>query len=269
MDNLLDSCPTLDYASDFQLLLNQRLTLPLDAELHWADLSLNTNPASSLPGLSYSLLTLVDNIQPLRYGLASKAQNREGLIIFDRCLLEKSAPAMVNETRWRLGIDKMPDFAHYLANAHLSMCGNLCTATVNAVLPKPTMHWQVIQPAMITMCHAIRLINDMATYPKDKAEGKPNPVHLLAYEINANEQESENEIRKKVDNYEHQLLSLISPYLASDHKGPLYILSYYIYHVLIMTRAMYSKGDFIEVGTSIYNSSWHNIGKGKENEPEG
>jgi Terpene synthase family 2, C-terminal metal binding len=245
VDDLLDTCPNFDYARDFQLLLNRRLELSINDDMYWSDLNLIMDPATRLPNLSYSLLSLVENIQPLRHSLMAKAQDTNGIAIFDRYLADQIIPTMLSETRWRLRLEPTPNFNQYMERAHISICAGLGVSTVNAVLAHPYENWMDIEPATYIVCNATRLINDIATWPKDKIEGKPNALGLLANEHG--EQEAKRRIEAIVDAYLVAAECLCRPHLeVANAEEPLYILNYYIYHVLVMTRAMYSRGDFIE-----------------------
>lgn len=244
MDYMLDTIPSFDYAQDFQSLLNRRVELPVAGVLTWNDLALAHDPTISLPGLSYSILTLVEALQPLRQSLANRMPDAEGLIIFDRCLTQNSAPAMIQETSWRLRLEPMPEFNEYIANAQRSMCGNLCTAVVNAALPDAENNWNKVNRVMQTMCHAIRLINDDATWPREQEEGKPNGlgINIALY----GEAEGRQATRQIINDYSAEVELRCRPYIqTSSTEHPLYILNYYIYHVLVMTEAMYARGDFV------------------------
>ncbi len=254
LDDLLDACDGFDYAHDFQLLLNRRMGLKLDGELKWDDLPLAHNPHMQLPGLEYSMLTLVENLQPLRYQLASKAQDADGLLIFDRYLTEQIVPAMLTETSWRLRLIPLPTAEQYIEVAYVSICGGLCVSTVNAVLPQPAWNWRAVEFATERMRYATRLINDLATREKDEKEGKPNAVNLRVEKCGSVER-AEKEVRGMVNGYNLDLERLCKPFLAlTNHADPLYILFHYVYYCLALTEAMYEMGDFLEPETALRSS---------------
>jgi len=245
LDELLDTCEDFGYVQDFMLLLNTYLACPVDEEFLWQKLNLTYDPAIPVPNLSYSLLQLAEAIHSLRRRLASEAQDSAGLMMFDRYLIEWIMPAMINEAKWRLGISAPPSFAQYLETATTSICGGLCVATLNAVLPHPLANWQATTQATSTMCRAVRLINDVATRPKDELEGKHNAVNLLALESD-NLIEAESKVRLMIDRAAEQLTAMCEPFVAiKSLDDPLYVLNYYIFYSWVITEAMYSKGDFI------------------------
>lgn len=244
IDNLLDSCPSFDFAADLKLLVSSRLSKPLDAPLEWTTLPLNTDPTTPLPDLPYSLLMLVDNLQQLRRSLARRASDLAGLAIFDQVLNEQVLEAMLWETKWRLALAPPPTYEEYIAQGYLSICGNLCASTVNALLPNAVNNWQATYPGMEAMCYACRLINDGFTWKKEQAEGKPNALGLLAATYST--QEAELRLGAMVEDYHQRVNNLVAPYLKLDKQHPEHVLSYYIWSVVAVTRAMYSRFDFAD-----------------------
>ena len=252
LDEILDTCSQLSVAFDLEKLLRQSLTLSPGTELRWANLPLLTNPCEALPDLGYSLLMLVDAIQPLRKLISTQAITPDGPIIFEHNLIDMVVPAMLMETRWRLAAKVKPDFSTYMTTAHVSICTGLTTSIVNAVLLQPNQNWAIVKNIAQILGYAVRLINDVQTRGKDEREGKPNAAALLAEEMGSITK-AEQHIYVLIEDYVTQLEQQCYPFLNhANIDDPLYILSYYMYNCLTISRQMYASADFVLPAAAAY-----------------
>ncbi|WP_437677170.1 terpene synthase family protein [Sorangium sp. So ce131] len=245
MDNVLDTCPSMDYVNDLSSLLGRRLVLPLDAELRWLDLDLARDPTENALGLGYSNLDLAAGIQPLRRWLREASRDAAGCQIFDQCLTE-TVPAMCTDARWRIDRYVPADLAEYLRVASVTMCGSLCMSALNAMLPDAERSWRLVAPVAETMSRALRLMNDVATADKDAREGKPNPLSITT-DSGASDH-ARAQVREMIDQFSREVEQFCRPNL--DHRSaddPIAILSFCMLHQLAVTDMMYTGGDFVEL----------------------
>jgi len=237
LDEVLDTCLDLLTADDLRLLLRAELV-----GTPWSSLSLNRDPHAPLPGLSYALADLVATLRPLRELLQAQGATSVGLAMFDHYLLEMILPAMRREAEWRLGSLPPPAFSSYLDTAWISISGGLCASVVNALSPQPASDWAACEEAVITMLHATRLINDLATRGRDEGEGTPNAIRLLV-PIVGSIPLAEAAVRGLIAGYADALWQQCGP-LAAWPSTPLDLLRYYTYYCWVITEAMYAGGDF-------------------------
>lgn len=246
LDAVMDTIPTLDYASDLRLLIEQRVALAVGTKrFGWRDLGLAHDPDTPYPGLEFSAWTLIDTLQVLRHRIFEEAVDEAGLRLFDRYLLSCILPSMEVEAKWRLAELPYPDYEDYLSVAWISISGGLCAATVAAVLPNPAALLGATGEVTRLMLHATRLRNDLATVRKEQQEGTPNAVLLLERELGSREA-AEQRVREQIDGYAAKLYQMCEPQLHSDDSAdPLYIMYHYIWMCWAITMAMYAPGDFV------------------------
>lgn len=235
LDAMMDTCPSMDYATDLTMLMDRRLTTPLTRPLNLAGLNLARDPYLPLPSLDYSMIDLIVTIQSLRQVLAQQMPNPAGLAIFDQCLTQV-IHAMTKESAWRLN-RIMPSPAQYLEVGGITTCAALCASLVNSFLPNPEASWQQIASVLAITVYASRLNNDLATAARDEDEGKPNPIPLLIPEAGSIS-EAEIELNSRLDTCLSELEHTCGPQLT-DPTQPSYPLWFYLLYCPIVTHTWY------------------------------
>ncbi|AUX39129.1 uncharacterized protein SOCE26_005110 [Sorangium cellulosum] len=247
MDALLDTCPSIDYADDLSSLLRRRLELPSDVQLTWLDMDLARDPTQDAPGLDYSIMDIVDGIQPLRRSLEEASPDAVGLRTFDRCLIDGVVPAMCTEARWRIEQSAPTDVSEYLRTASVTICVTLCMSALNAMLPGAGERWRVIEPVTAPLSGALRLMNDVATYEKDVLERKPNPVSIMMSN-GVPPGRARADLRRMIDEFAREVEHLCQQNIGSrSADDPTSSLSICMLHQLAAADMMYSIGDFVEL----------------------
>lgn len=96
--------------------------------------------------------------------------------------LELAGAAMVRERAWAAGRAPWPEYADYLANGLLTILYPTWWAAALAIrgpIPAEAAHWASIEPATHLGAACMRLANDIRTFEREKAEGKPNSISIL------------------------------------------------------------------------------------------
>ncbi|MBB6348838.1 terpene synthase family protein [Nonomuraea muscovyensis] len=96
--------------------------------------------------------------------------------------LELAGAAMARERAWAAGAQEWPSYADYLDCGLLTILYPTWWAAALAVRgPEPADpgHWAVIEPATHLGASCMRLANDLRTFEREKAEGKPNSIGIL------------------------------------------------------------------------------------------
>ncbi len=240
MDSVLDTCPAISYAIDFGVLLRAATSSDFHSKAELTRLPLHHDPQHPLPGLDFSLITLVETLQPLRRQLQKLAVSAAGPAGFDR-ELEAALQAMTSEARWRLE-RVTPGFGEYMAVATVSICGGLCLWSLLATLPQPeALRLAVASQAALSDIGA-RLANDLATRSRDQAEGAANALVTLTPPF-VSRRRAEQRVRQLIDVAAARTRALTLP-LDPEPVTPLAILNYYIHYSLVVARAMYRGMDF-------------------------
>jgi hypothetical protein len=96
--------------------------------------------------------------------------------------LELAGAAMARERAWAAGTEPWPSYDDYVANGLLTILYPTWWAAALAVrgpVPADAAHWAVIEPATHLGAACMRLANDIRTFEREKAEGKPNSISIL------------------------------------------------------------------------------------------
>ncbi|MEV6153595.1 terpene synthase family protein [Nonomuraea sp. NPDC052129] len=96
--------------------------------------------------------------------------------------LELAGAAMLRERAWAAGRAPWPEYADYLANGLLTILYPTWWAAALAIrgpVPAEAAHWASIEPATHLGAACMRLANDIRTFEREKAEGKPNSISIL------------------------------------------------------------------------------------------
>lgn len=96
--------------------------------------------------------------------------------------LALAGAAMARERAWAAGTDPWPPYDDYVANGLLTILYPTWWAAALAVCgpaPADAAHWAVIEPATHLGAACMRLANDIRTFEREKAEGKPNSISIL------------------------------------------------------------------------------------------
>lgn len=99
--------------------------------------------------------------------------------------VELVGEAMGRERAWAEARDPWPSYADYLANGVHSITYPVWWVAALAVCgPEPAReaHWASIEPATHLGAACMRLANDIRTFEREKAEGKPNSISILQRE---------------------------------------------------------------------------------------
>lgn len=96
--------------------------------------------------------------------------------------LELAGAAMARERAWAAGREPWPSYEDYLANGKLSFLYPTWWAAALVICgpgPADAGHWTSIEAATHLGSSCLRLANDIRTFEREKAEGKPNSVSIL------------------------------------------------------------------------------------------
>ncbi|MGV9304087.1 terpene synthase family protein [Nonomuraea sp. NPDC003727] len=96
--------------------------------------------------------------------------------------LQLAGEAMNRERAWAARRQPWPSYDAYLANGMLTILyHSWWSAALIVCGPEPAeaAHWTAIEPATDLGASCLRLANDIRTFQREKAEGKPNAVSIL------------------------------------------------------------------------------------------
>ncbi|MFE3453126.1 terpene synthase family protein [Nonomuraea sp. NPDC059194] len=95
--------------------------------------------------------------------------------------LELAGTAMARERAWSAG-RPWPSYEEYLANGLLTILYPTWWAAALATcgpVPADAAHWTSVEAATHLGASCVRLANDIRTFEREKAEGKPNSISIL------------------------------------------------------------------------------------------
>lgn len=98
--------------------------------------------------------------------------------------LELAGAAMVRERAWAAGRAPWPEYGDYLANGLLTILYPTWWAAalvIRGPVPAEAVRWASIEPATHLGAACMRLANDIRTFEREKAEGKPNSISILEH----------------------------------------------------------------------------------------
>jgi hypothetical protein len=99
--------------------------------------------------------------------------------------LELAGLAMRRERAWATGAEPWPSYDGYLAGGlHSILYPTWWSAALGVCGPDPAdaAHWAAIEPSTHLGASCMRLANDIRTFEREKAEGKPNSIEILRRE---------------------------------------------------------------------------------------
>ncbi|WP_214319775.1 terpene synthase family protein [Nonomuraea sediminis] len=96
--------------------------------------------------------------------------------------LALAGEAMARERAWASGADPWPSYDDYVANGMLTILYHTWWAAALAILgplPAGAGHWAAIEEATHLGATCLRLANDIRSFERERAEGKPNSIAIL------------------------------------------------------------------------------------------
>lgn len=96
--------------------------------------------------------------------------------------LEIAGAAMGRERGWTSGVEAWPSYSGYLANGMITILYHTWWTAALGVcgpLPARAAHWTAIEHATDLGGSCLRLANDIRSFERERAEGKPNSISIL------------------------------------------------------------------------------------------
>ncbi|NUW37814.1 hypothetical protein HTZ77_41415 [Nonomuraea sp. SMC257] len=93
--------------------------------------------------------------------------------------LRLAGAAMARERAWSSGTEPWPAYDDYLANGRITILYPTWWAAAVALCGPRPVPWGTVERATLLGASCVRLANDIRTFEREKAEGKPNSIAIL------------------------------------------------------------------------------------------
>lgn len=239
IDSVLDSCTDIETAYDLHTVAVFAATHPhialSDAVL--AGLPLHTDIAIIIPDATCSILSLGHSAQQLVLNAANAyPDNADNLALFNQ-EFDKEVWAEVTESEWRLGGWQGRNLAEYVAVGGASIAALVTTAAILFALPEMATAWEQLRPAIWQVAVVCRLVNDVATVERDRAEGRANALFVADVDEGLAHTKVSGMIAAALQRLSVELMALPASPLTEQ-------LGFALTRMVDLTLMMYHAGDF-------------------------
>ncbi|NUW46544.1 terpene synthase family protein [Nonomuraea rhodomycinica] len=93
--------------------------------------------------------------------------------------LRLAGAAMARERAWTSGDEPWPSYDDYLANGRITILYPTWWAAALVLCGPRPVRWESVERATLLGASCVRLANDIRTFEREKAEGKPNSIGIL------------------------------------------------------------------------------------------
>ncbi|GAA2317149.1 hypothetical protein GCM10010149_81640 [Nonomuraea roseoviolacea subsp. roseoviolacea] len=93
--------------------------------------------------------------------------------------LRLAGAAMARERAWSAGREPWPSYDDYLANGRITILYPTWWAAALVLCGPRPVRWETVERATLLGASCVRLANDIRTFEREKAEGKPNSIGIL------------------------------------------------------------------------------------------